>query len=230
MGFSLNPGGQVVSQSRCNMANFTKRRHCIRYFGNHLDTMFLLIASMVSVTHNRRRISIKVVIVKKIIQKRRKIHLLIVSNRKPDFWEEQQCRSCILFSAVFAAAVFQVNMSHSLTKLRKKSDTLKTTGFVMPGRQYHNGQDQGGSSWILENNFLQAFLHLGKKTSPNSNPNLKDQEQIKTTSLSSKPPYAWQTRLLGSATAPKMPLFSASFAGVVFQVMVSGSSSSTESR
>ena len=46
----------------------------------------------------------------------------------------------------------------------------------MPGRQHHSGQDQGGSSWILENNFLQALLHLGKKTSPNSNPNLKDQE------------------------------------------------------
>ena len=71
MGFSLNPGGQVVSQSRSNMANSTKRRHCIRYFGNHLDTMFLLIASMVSVTHNRRRISIKVVIVKNYFEKKK---------------------------------------------------------------------------------------------------------------------------------------------------------------
>ena len=54
------------------MAESTKRRHCFRYFGNHLDTMFLLIASMVSVTHNRRRISIKVVIVKKLFRKEEK--------------------------------------------------------------------------------------------------------------------------------------------------------------
>ena len=39
------------------MTESTKRRHCFRYFGNHLDTMFLLITNMVMlrVTHNRRK-------------------------------------------------------------------------------------------------------------------------------------------------------------------------------
>ena len=31
-------------------------------------------------------------------------------------------------------------------EVEEESGTLKTTGFVMPRRQYHSGQDQGGSS------------------------------------------------------------------------------------
>ena len=69
--FKSRRSGYQYSQGRCNMAESTKRRHCFRYFGNHLDTMFLLIASMVSVTHNRRRISIKVVIVKNYFEKKK---------------------------------------------------------------------------------------------------------------------------------------------------------------
>ena len=48
----------------------------------------------------------------------------------------------------------------------------------MPRRQYHSGQDQGGSSWILENNFLQALLHLGKKNLQIQMPICESQEQI----------------------------------------------------
>ena len=70
--FKSRRSGYQYSQGRCNMAESTIRCHCFGYFGNHLDTMFLLIASMVSVTHNRRRISIKVVIVKKLFRKEEK--------------------------------------------------------------------------------------------------------------------------------------------------------------
>ena len=60
LSFRLNPGGQVVGQGRYNMEKSTKRRQRFKYFGNHLDTMLLLIASMVSgkinrITHNRRK-------------------------------------------------------------------------------------------------------------------------------------------------------------------------------
>ena len=54
-------------------------------------------------------------------------------------------------------------------------------------------------------------------------------QYVKLKNRQQQPPQAWQTRLLGSATAPKRDLFSSSFAGVVFQVNVSGSSSSIES-
>ena len=42
--------------------------------------------------------------------------------------------------------------------LMKKPNALKTTGTVMPGRQYRSGQDQGGFRWIFAND----ILHLGK--------------------------------------------------------------------
>ena len=128
------------------MAKSTIRCHCFGYFGNHLDTMFLLIASMVSVTHNRRRISIKVVIVKKLFRKEEKYIFSLFQIANQTFGKSNSAEVVFFLSAIFAAAVFQVNMSHSLTKLRKKSDTLKTTGFVMPGRQYHSGQGQCSSS------------------------------------------------------------------------------------
>ena len=159
------------------MAESTKRRHCFRYFGNHLDTMFLLIASMVSVTHNRRRISIKVVIVKKLFRKEEKYIFSLFQIANQTFGKSNSAEVVFFLSAIFAAAVFQVNMSHFSTKSRKKSNALRTTGTVMPGRQYHSGQDQGGSSWILENNFLQALLHLGKKILQIQIPKCESQEQ-----------------------------------------------------
>ena len=112
------------------MAESTKRRHCFRYFGNHLDTMFLLIASMVSVTHNRRRISIKVVIVKKLFRKEEKYIFSLFQIANQTFGKSNSAEVVFFLSAIFAAAVFQVNMSHSSTKSRKKSNVLRTTGTV----------------------------------------------------------------------------------------------------
>ena len=43
-------------------------------------------------------------------------------------------------------------------ELMRKSNALKATGTVMPGRQYRSGQDQGGFRWIFAND----ILHLGK--------------------------------------------------------------------
>ena len=48
----------------------------------------------------------------------------------------------------------------------------------MPGRQYYSGQDQGGSSWMLENNFMQIPLHLGKNLLQIQIPICEIQEQI----------------------------------------------------
>ena len=74
------------------MAESTKRRHCFRYFDNHLDTMFLLITNMVMlrVTHNRRKDFDQGSNRQQVDLEKKKTHLLIVSNGKPNFWEEQR--------------------------------------------------------------------------------------------------------------------------------------------
>ena len=58
----------------------------------------------------------------------------------------------------------------------KKFNAFKTTGTVMRGRQYYRGQDQGGSSWMLENNFMQILLHSGINLLQIQIPILKNQE------------------------------------------------------
>ena len=74
------------------MAESTKRRRCFRYVGNHLDTMFLLITNMVMLreTHNRRKDFDQGSNRQQVDLEKKKTHLLIVSNGKPNFWEEQR--------------------------------------------------------------------------------------------------------------------------------------------